>query len=282
MMSDSMPPNAMTSPAAARQRARRVWAYKLKAGSVSLAVFLLFCAGLAFASYRFWYPGYLFWRDGGLEGLRLICSVDFVLGPVLALVFFHPEKSRGKLLFDIVVVAVVQFSAMAWGVYQVYGQRPVAVVYGSHRFISVAPEIMALQSVVPADLQKYSPDRPPYVYRREPRDERERAKQIVLLMRHGFHFESQAWLFQPFRPNLAQVFERQEALQHYIRTAMAKAWADWVADRAQQRMSAYRFAFYEGRYGNGLLIFSPEGRYLDWLPLPEPTLPDVSEKALNR
>lgn len=257
-------------------------AYKLKAGLVSFSIFLCFAGVLAFLSYSFWYPEYLFWTDGGVQGLKLICAVDFILGPVLALVFFHPEKSRGKLVFDIAVIAIIQLGAMVWGACQVYGQRPIAVVYGSHRFISVAPAIMALQRKNPDFFLYFSPDRPPYVYRREPLNQKERQLQLAMLWQHGFHFEAQAWLFQPFRHNLAKVFERQAGVREYLSKTMADAWRGWVDGRKEQDMASYRFAFYEGRYANALLVFSPLGQYQGYLPMGTAPLPDIKDLPLSR
>jgi hypothetical protein len=259
-----------------------VLAYKLKAAAASLGVFLVFATVLAFISYRYWYPDYLFWTDGGFEGLRLIFVVDFVLGPVLALVFFHPEKARPKLVFDIVVIAAIQFSAMVWGAWQVYSQRPVAVVYGSQRFISVATDIMARQQKTPQDLLAYSDARPPYVYRRPPADAAEKQRMIHMLFQSGFHFEAQAWLFQPFLPNLGQVFDRQAGMREYLQKELAEEWESWVAGRAQQAMTDYRFAFYEGRYENAVLVFSPAGEYLDWRPLGTTPVPDIKPDPVSR
>jgi len=73
--------------------ARAVLAYKLRAALVSLSVFLVFSAVLAGLAWRLWYPDHLFWTDGGIQGLSLICAVDFVLGPVLALVFSIRKKA---------------------------------------------------------------------------------------------------------------------------------------------------------------------------------------------
>ncbi|MDF2447058.1 MAG: hypothetical protein K0S46_2294 [Moraxellaceae bacterium] len=256
---------------------REVVAYKLKAALASLLVFLVFAAVMAFVSYRFWFPDYLFVTDGGLQGLRLVYAVDFVLGPVLALVFFHPEKTRGKLIFDIAVIASIQIGAMVWGAWQVYSQRPVAVVFGNERFISVAPAIMDLQYETPETLRRFSDDRPPLVYRRAPVGEMEKRRMVGMVFQGGFHHEAQAWLFQPFRANRERIFDRQAGFHEHIGKRLQGRWQDWVAGRATQDMSAYRFALFEGRYENALLIFTPDGQYLDWLSLGEEPLPVIED-----
>jgi hypothetical protein len=255
---------------------KRILIHKLRAAAASFAVFLAFTGLLTFLTWHEWFPDYLFWTDGGLQGLRLVVSVDFVLGPLLALVFFHPEKTRGKLLFDIVVIAVVQISAMVWGAHQVYSQRPLVVVFGDHRFISVAPGILAEQRKKAADMKRFSPDSPPYAYRRDPASAAEEEKRTVLLMRYGIHFEAQAWLFEPFLANLDHVFERQQGAHQYIASHLVSEWQQWVSGRPATRMEDYRFALYEGRYHNALLIFSPAGVYQGYLRLSEGVLPEFA------
>lgn len=258
--------------------------YKLRAAAFSLAVFLLFATVLASVTYLKWYPDYLFWLDGGLQGLRLVFAVDFVLGPLLTLVFFHPEKTRSKLMFDVAVIACVQLSAMGWGAYQVYKERPIAVVYGEGRFISVAPAIMAMQSVSAQDLQAYSAARPPYVYRREPVTERERMRMIGIMFRHGIHPEAQAWLFTPFATNSTQVFAKSREISGYIahEPDLAARLQQWLRHQPaqEQALDSFRLAFYEGRFANALLIFDAAGRYRSYISMGESALPGLMTTAV--
>lgn len=255
-----------------------VLAYKCRAAAVSLAIFTLFSILLAFLAARYWYPGYLFWTDGGLQGLRLVLLVDLVLGPVLALVFFHPHKSPGKLRFDIAVIACLQVAAMVWGGWQVWSQRPVAVVYGNQRFISVAPDIMRRQGESAASLARFSDAAPPLVYRRAPGSRLEERQQVLMLVKYGFHPESQVFLFTPFREHLDQVFERQAALRNWLLKEHAPAWQEWATGRAEADPARYRLAFYEGRYGSAVLVFSPVGDLLGYLDLGDELLPVLDDR----
>lgn len=262
---------------------RHVLAYKLRAFLLAFLVFSLFALVMVFLARGLWFPGFLFTLDGGFEGLRLVLAVDFVLGPLLALVFFHPEKERRKLVFDIVVISAVQLASMGWGAYQVWSQRPVAVVYGNQRFISVAPDIMRRQQQTPAMLERYSPDAPPFVYRREPVDRRESQRMLGMLVRYGFHTEAQAWLFQPFEPNRDKVFVRQPATRQFIREHLAAPWAAFVAERVEKDPAAYDLAFYEGRFGDGVLVFNRGGGLLGHVPLDDMPIPDlVAAEAISR
>lgn len=250
-----------------------VLVHKLRAGVASLLVYLVFAAVLALLVSTAWYPGYLFWLDGGLQGLQLVLAVALVLGPLLAVVVFHPEKSRGKLQFDIAVIALLQVGSMAWGLWQTHQQRPVAVVFGSNRFISVAPAIMARQQETAATLARFSPDRPPLVYRRQPQTRREQLKMQSMVFRAGLHPEAQAWLYQPLEANLAQVFGAQEVLRAFVLRQLGPDWAAWVGGRERTLPEDYRLALFEGRFGNAVLVFSPEGQLQGYLDLHGQPLP---------
>lgn len=247
-----------------------VLAYKCRAAALSLAIFAAFSIVLAVLAARVWYPDYLFWTDGGLQGLRIVLLVDFVLGPVLALVFFHPEKSRGKLLFDIVVISCIQVAAMGWGTWQVWSQRPVAIVYGNHRFLSVAPDIMRRQGETADSLARRSGGHPPYFYRRPPVTEQEQRQHMVMLLKHGFHPESHAFLFTPMRDNLDKVFESQAGIREWLRNELS---ATEGVSRVLEAPDVNRLAFFEGRFGSALLLFTPAGDYAGYVGMDDRAIP---------
>lgn len=95
---------------------------------LSLLVFLSFVAIL----YFWWFPGDLFFMDGGWQGIKLVAMVDLVLGPLLTLVLF--KRGKPSLVFDMSVIASIQIAALAYGFYTTYDQRVVAMVYADHTF----------------------------------------------------------------------------------------------------------------------------------------------------
>ncbi len=100
--------------------------------AISLAVFIV----LVFLMMKFWFPGELFFMDGGWEGLKIIAPIDLVLGPVLTLLFYRPLKKSLK--FDMTVIAMVQIFALSYGVYSAYQQRTAALVFAENRFETVS------------------------------------------------------------------------------------------------------------------------------------------------
>lgn len=84
-----------------------------------------------------WYPQPFFYAQGLSKILILMVSVDLVLGPLLTLIVFNPAKPR--LRYDLMVIALIQFGALSYGVYSTFISRPVYVVYAGDRFNAVSP-----------------------------------------------------------------------------------------------------------------------------------------------
>jgi len=116
---------------------------------LSLIIFLIVLYFIVFH----WYPQPFFTTDGGWQGVRLIAAVDIVLGPLLTLIIFKPGK-RG-LKFDIVIIAVIQFAALASGLYIVHNERPVAKIFQDGNFYIVTGYDMAERNITLDDLEKY-------------------------------------------------------------------------------------------------------------------------------
>lgn len=81
-----------------------------------------------------WYPRPYFWALGGLMLLALIIGIDIVLGPLMTLLLFNPRKSRRALALDLSLIAVVQISALGYGLYSGYASRLVFKVFDGKSF----------------------------------------------------------------------------------------------------------------------------------------------------
>ena len=95
---------------------------------VSLFVFLV----LLFLMMRVWFPGELFYMDGGWQGMKIIAPIDLVLGPALTLILYRPWKKSLK--FDMSVIVAIQIAALGYGVFSAYNQRTAAIVFAENRF----------------------------------------------------------------------------------------------------------------------------------------------------
>ena len=98
-----------------------------------------------------WYPPPFFYTQGLFKILIVLVSVDLVLGPLLTFIVFKPGKKGLK--FDFVVIALIQFSALFYGIYQTYTSRPVYVVYVKDRF-----EVVSQNEYIETYLKKAPPN----------------------------------------------------------------------------------------------------------------------------
>lgn len=85
-----------------------------------------------------WYPGDLFSAAGGWQGLKIIAGVDLVLGPLLTLLFYRPNKP--KVWLDMSFIASLQIAALVWGIYAVYQKHPATLVIAQNKLYAVSHE----------------------------------------------------------------------------------------------------------------------------------------------
>lgn len=107
---------------------------RLKALGVHACISLLFAAGAAALVFWVWYPYPYREISGGRELFFLVMGVDVVLGPLVTFILFNPAKTRRALTIDFSLVAVLQLSALAYGLWTVSVARPVYLAFEYNRF----------------------------------------------------------------------------------------------------------------------------------------------------
>lgn len=121
--------------------------------AIHLVSSLLIFSILVIVMLLYWFPGELFFIDGGWQGLKLVAMVDLVLGPALTLLLYKPGKP--KLILDMTMIASIQIAALAFGFYTTYHQRTVAIVYSEKAFstVSAKDHKESLQQLAALDIQ---------------------------------------------------------------------------------------------------------------------------------
>ncbi len=145
---------------------------KVVAGLLHFMASALVLAVFAALAYFVWYPNGLYLADGGLAGSKIILMVDLVLGPLLMMVVFNKAKPRKELMVDIGVIVLLQLAALAYGLYTVYQQRPVALVYDDTAFHTLTLANAKRIPISCAELKKYDKvNRIPMIYARDPMED---------------------------------------------------------------------------------------------------------------
>ena len=92
----------------------------------------------------------------------MMAGVDIVLGPLLTLCLFKSAKKG--LLLDMSLIAVFQISALLYGAYTIYSQRPSYIVFAYDKFDVVAKSEV-YENQIPAEIKKIGFfDKPEFVY----------------------------------------------------------------------------------------------------------------------
>ena len=104
------------------------------------------------------YPSFYFSMSGGWQGLTLMAGVDVVIGPLITLLIFNPNKKRKEVIGDLLIIAVIQFLALGYGMHTVYQERPkLAVIYNtSSAAVLNAREVAEDEQLAKVDLGKLS------------------------------------------------------------------------------------------------------------------------------
>ncbi|MGB5705368.1 MAG: hypothetical protein WBM41_00940 [Arenicellales bacterium] len=152
---------------------------RIKAFLIHLGISLLILAALLYVIVFIWYPPPFFAKDGGWQGVRLITGVDLVLGPMLTLAVYNTRKGLRKLKFDLLVIAIIQFSSLAVGCWIVADQRTALVTFSNNRFVSMSQSQVTDSGVTEQVLASLQDQRPPMAYVALPDDQAERARVVM-------------------------------------------------------------------------------------------------------
>lgn len=133
-----------------------VWREKFVAFAIHFGATLALGACAAALIFLVWFPAPLATMIGGTELFMLVVGCDLALGPLLSLVVYNSRKSRFKLVFDYVVIGLLQVGAMSYGVYIVSGTRPVYIANVGDRIEIVSARDIAEKELADARDPRYA------------------------------------------------------------------------------------------------------------------------------
>ncbi|MCB1615365.1 MAG: hypothetical protein KDI30_05060 [Pseudomonadales bacterium] len=157
---------------------------------ISLVLFITMCTIIVV----FWYPGVLFTTEGGWQGVRLIAGIDFVIGPILTLLVYNPEKPSLK--FDLTVIGLLQATCIIYGMHVVNYSRPAVVAYADGIFYTTPLLRFQSRNIDISDVELLNGSLPVWVNIRLPEDKEERLKVKVERLWKGL--ETSVDLYEPY------------------------------------------------------------------------------------
>jgi len=229
--------------------------------AISAAVISVFFAIV----FYIWYPAPYFSVEGTENIIVILIAVDVVLGPLLTLIVFKPNKPSLK--FDLSVIVLIQVSALLYGANTIYSERPYFVAFAIDQFT-----IIQANQTQEMDLTRISPQidyqhsGPSYVYAERPSDPELRFKILREAAAGGADMDRHPELYRDFKSHISKSFDYSLELDTLARQyASNKAVIDKFRARYPDTSS---LAFYPllGKSRNAVLVVNrANGDVIDYI-----------------
>lgn len=230
--------------------------YKLKATLIHLMLSLLIFAVILYFILFDWYPEPFFTAQGGWLGIQLMAFVDLVLGPVLTFIVYDQFKERKKIIFDLSVIIAIQVTALIWGGYMVYTQRPIAMVYWGSAFYTVTSDDYSAQEIENPDFSQYSTHIPPLIYSR-PVSTREELALSMDLTGKLIPAYAHTSFYENIEEHLEGIFSSQVDIEEVMKNnAEMKMQLEKIT---AGELASYKYVILKAKYQNMILIMKDNG-----------------------
>lgn len=166
-----------------------------------------------------WYAPPFFSAVGGQYVLLILLGVDITLGPLVTLFIFNQKKSRKALTFDLSVIAILQISAMIYGMSIMFHARPVFVVFSKDSFDLVTANTLNNEDIAKAiypDYRSLPLTGPIYVYSEMPTDTKEK-NDLVLSAFSGKDLPEFPQYYQPYSEHASAAGEAAHPITELIK-----------------------------------------------------------------
>lgn len=186
--------------------------FRIKYFLSHLLISLLIAGASLFLIFKIWYPTPLHTAlgIGGLVVMMII--IDVILGPLLTLVLAKEGKKGLKL--DLVVIAIIQLSALFYGLYSIDKGRPVAIVFDINRF-ELVQKHMIIGDDKKAIIKQYTKDQGediPVVAVREPKDLEEIAERMQIELDTALSSTARAELYESLDKNMGIIAKQMKPM----------------------------------------------------------------------
>lgn len=240
------------------------WKDRFKASGIHLGLSLVIALLAALLVFGLWYPYPYREISGGRELFLLVVLVDVILGPLITLAVFNRAKPWPELRRDLALVALIQLSALGYGLWTVFVARPVHLVFEYDRFrvvhaVDVPAELLAK---TPRDLDALPLMGPTLLSLRPFRDGKEKMEATLAAL-EGLSLSARPDLWQPYA-----------AATNDIRQA-AKPVAELKARLASQAPAIDAAIARTGRQPETLVYLPLVGRKSFWTVFLDPVTAEV-------
>lgn len=200
------------------------------------------------------YPDPYFEVMGVKKLLIVLAIVDICIGPVITLIIFNPAKKWMKL--ELAFVAILQISALAYGVFTVFVGRPVYVVFDENGFSLVSAYQIPQIELEKMDYPDLPMNGPKLVGARIPATKEERKKYIAEALKEHVDLPRMLQYHVPYETMVGEVKAKMRPLDKFLKQQPkekldeAKLLLDGVFSRYHIRTEELAFIPMTGREDN--------------------------------
>ena len=185
---------------------------RIKAFILHLAISAVIALAVITIVFYLWYPAPLHTAVGVTQIFLILLAVDVVLGPLLTLLVYKVEKKT--LIMDLTVIAALQASALAYGLFTVAEGRPAWLVFAVDRFDLVRVLDIDERKLEQADLAYRQPSLlgPSWVAAINPTDLDERNDILMESVMAGIDIAQRPNLYAPLNSQKSEIQKRLNEL----------------------------------------------------------------------
>ena len=236
--------------------------------AVHLGISLIIFVVIGYLILFHWYPDFFFTSDGGWQGIRIIAFVDLVLGPVLTLVVFNKAKPKKELRRDLSIIGMIQAVCLTAGVWIVYSERPIAMVFSDGFFNSMsADDYLAANQPVP-DFSAFTDASPHWITVALPADPVQQAIIRRQAMERKVPVRTLAEHYVPFETRHVDPDTDGLPLTELKARDEQTPFLDGFLARHGGELTDYAFIPFGTRYSLALLAFHRTDKTLTFLAIP--------------
>lgn len=181
---------------------------RLKAFAIHLALSAVIAVAVIGIVFYLWYPSPLHTAVGVTQIFLILLVVDVILGPLLTLLVYKVGKKT--LVMDLTVIAVLQVTALGYGLYTVAEGRPAWLVFNKDRFELVRVLDIDQRKLDQADLHYRQPSLlgPQWVPATSPTNTEEQNELMLDSFSNGFDIAHRPNLYQPLKSQKIAIQKR--------------------------------------------------------------------------
>lgn len=186
--------------------------FRLRAFILHAFISFLFASAALVLIFVVWYPSPLHDAVGVSSIVLLLLGVDVTLGPVLTLIL--AKRGKKGLLFDLIVIGLLQIGAFGYGLFVVAEGRPVWIVFNNDRFDLVRAHDLQnpYREKASAVYRQLGFTGPAWVAAQSPKDSDSRNKLLVESIVVGIDLPQRPDLYFPYFDAADQVREKSQSL----------------------------------------------------------------------